>query len=286
MSGFTADWLALREPVDTAARDIELARRFASSLPRPARLADLGAGTGAHARVLAPLIGGDQIWLLVDSDAALRRAQRAAFFAWARRLGHAAREDDGGVTVRPDSGTWRFASLALDLAQEDWRPLEAAPLDGVACSAFLDLASAAWIERLAAWLAARRLPFYAALTVDGRRVWAPPAPEDAVVAAAFRRHQARDKGLGPALGGEAAGYAAKCLSFQRFTVTEAGSDWRLGPDAPVLAPLVHGEADAAREAAPEAAAAVALWRERRLAEAEAATLGLMVGHRDLLALPA
>jgi len=284
MNGFTADWLALREPVDAAARDAGLARRFAASLPQPARLADLGAGTGANARVLAPVIGGDQHWLLVEADEALCRAQRETLLAWAERAGHAARAADDAVVVHAPTGTWRFASLALDL-RLDWGPLVAARLDGITCSALLDLASAAWIERLAAWLAARRLPFLAALTVDGRRVWMPPALEDAAVAAAFRRHQTRDKGLGPALGGEATEHAAKCLARLGFAVTTAASDWRLAPVAALVERLVRGDAEAALEAAPEAADAIARWRERRLAEAAAATLGLTVGHRELLALP-
>ena len=286
MSGFAPDWLALREPIDAAARDAALARAFAAALPRPARLADLGAGTGANARVLAPLIGGDQHWLLVENDPALCAAQRAALVDWARYLGHPARAEANIVTVAAERGTWRFASLGLDLAG-DWRALETAALDAVSCAAFLDLASAGWIERLAAWLAARRLPFHAALTVDGRRVWSPPAPEDAAVAAAFRRDQARDKGLGRGLGGAAAEHAVRCLTAQGFTVSAAASDWRLGAgERALLEALVRGEAEAALAAAPEAATGIRTWRERRLAQAAAATLGLTVGHRDLLALPA
>lgn len=113
MNGFAADWLALREPVDAAARDPDLARRFAAILPRPARLADLGAGTGANARVLAPLIGGDQAWLLVEPDPVLRAAQREALLAWAWRGGHTAQERDAAIIVMANGSTWRFASLAL-----------------------------------------------------------------------------------------------------------------------------------------------------------------------------
>lgn len=265
MNLFAADWLAQREPADAIARDAGLARRFAAALPVPARLADLGAGTGANARALAPIIGGDQDWLLVEPDPALRAGQGERLRAWPQR--------------------WRFTGLALDLAG-DWRPLEAAGLAGVTCSAFLDLASAAWIERLADWLAPRRLPFLAALTVDGRRLWTPSAPEDETVAAAFRSHQARDKGLGPALGAAAAETAARLLAGRGFQVVTVASDWRLDSDArTLLVALVAGEADAALAEAPGAAPAIARWRARRLAEAEAGRLGAVIGHRDLLALP-
>ncbi|HZT51561.1 MAG TPA: class I SAM-dependent methyltransferase [Stellaceae bacterium] len=285
MSCFAADWLALREPVDARARDPDLARAFAARLPRPARLADFGAGTGANARALAPLIGTDQTWILVESDPALRSAQRAAFLAWADRSGYAARAADAAVIVTAAGCTWRFETLALDLAQ-GWAPLEAAGIDAVTCAAFLDLAARAWIERLAAWLAARRLPFLAALTVNGRRAWTPPLDADAAVAALFRRHQARDKGLGPAAGGSAPEHARKTLADNGFFVTMGASDWHLGgADRGLLAALVAGEAAAALETAPELRATIAGWRRQRLDAAAAGTLGAVIGHRDLLALP-
>jgi hypothetical protein len=283
MSDFLPAWLRLREPADAASRDGDLARRFAAALPRPVRLVDLGAGTGANARALAPVIAGDQAWLLVERDASLRAKSRAAFLAWARRGGHSARAEKAAVVVAAGGQSWRFATLALDLAQS--LPSLAAA-DGVACSAFLDLASPAWLERLALWLAARPLPFLAILTVDGRRLWSPPAPEDALIAAAFRRHQGGDKGLGRAAGADAAGVLARQLEASGFAVTTGPSDWHLGPgDHALLAAIVRTETAAAREADPGAAAAIAAWRERRIAEAAAGTLALTVGHCDLLALP-
>ncbi len=289
MSRFAAAWLALREPADAAARapgtpSDGLARRFAAALPRPARMVDLGAGTGANARVLAPVIGGDQAWWLVESDPALRAAQAASFAAWAGRFGTTARAADGAIAVAAAHGLWQFRGLALDLGA-DWERLAAVPADGVTCAAFLDLASAAWVDRLADWLAAAKLPFLAALTVDGRRQWTPPAPEDEAVAAAFRRHQGRDKGLGPAQNAAAAAAIAGRLRARGFTVATAASDWRLGgSDAALIAALVAGEAAAATEAAPQQAAAVAAWRARRLVQA-AGTLAVTIGHCDMLALP-
>ncbi|WP_382325041.1 hypothetical protein ACFJI0_11525 [Hydrogenophaga sp. UC242_53] len=83
MSGahFSADWLQQREPFDTAARDeaarhLQLAARFHAMAPpagTPWRVIDLGCGTGANQRWLAPRLGGPQQWLVVDHDAALLR---------------------------------------------------------------------------------------------------------------------------------------------------------------------------------------------------------------------
>src|SRR3954469_4512049 len=48
--GFSADWLALREPADTQARDVGLTAQLASLPPHraPARFIDLACGTGAN----------------------------------------------------------------------------------------------------------------------------------------------------------------------------------------------------------------------------------------------
>ena len=70
---FTADWLALREPVDHRSRAADLVAPVAEWWgSRPGqRVLDLGSGTGSNLRYLAPRLPGEQAWTLVDRDAAL-----------------------------------------------------------------------------------------------------------------------------------------------------------------------------------------------------------------------
>jgi len=252
MSHFTASWLALREPVDRAARDPGLARRFAAALSNRSRILDLGAGTGANARALSPFFADREAptWLLVEKDQALLAAQPASM---------------QGL---------HFESVARDLAAG----LDDLAADGIAASAFLDLVGADWLERLTATLVRRRVPFLAALTVDGERRYWPPDPDDARVAAAFARHQRREKGLGPALGAAASAALAARLAPHGFVISTAASDWRIGAERPaLLAALVRGEAEAAGSATG--------WERRRLDQVEQRRLRAHIGHRDLLALP-
>jgi hypothetical protein len=289
VSGFSHEWLRLRAPFDRAARDGALGRRFAASLRRgdagPLRLIDLGAGTGANARALAPLISGDQDWLLVENDEGLIGWQAAEHIAWATREGYTVTRDPDWVIVADGLARWRFRPWRLDLAREIDTAL-AAPCEGITMAALIDLVSAAWLDRLADRLARRRVPVLSVLTVDGRRHWQPDAPEDATVSDAFARHQKRDKGFGPALGAGAALYFGARLAAAGFAVTTAPSDWRVEPaQRAMLAALIEGEASAACEASPHAAVAIMGWAARRRGEMAGGRLSVAIGHRDILALP-
>lgn len=286
MSGFSPEWLKLREPADLAARNARLARRFAAFLPRipgrPVRLVDLGAGTGANCRALMPRIGGDQEWIVVDRDPRLLEAQGAEMVRWARRQGYPILAGGGRITITVGTECWRVSCLERDLARNP-AGIEDTGAAGVTAAAFFDLVSRSWVETFASFLARRSLPLFAALTVDGTRVWEPPLPEDAAVTAAFADHQRRDKGFGPALGGAAPTVLGEALAHRGFTVEEAASDWHLAAaDEALLAELVAGEAAAALEADP---AAVAAWKKKRLDLLKNGRLRLTVGHRDLLAFP-
>ncbi|MGH8620321.1 MAG: hypothetical protein ACREUW_21720, partial [Burkholderiales bacterium] len=120
MSGFSADWLQRREPYDAAARSGTLAREFGAALgpqqSHPKRIIDLAAGSGANFRVLAPLIGGDQDWLLVDHDPQLIATQAVAIERWAEREGWRCSRNDESLDVMAGTSTWRVRARRIDLA--------------------------------------------------------------------------------------------------------------------------------------------------------------------------
>jgi SAM-dependent methyltransferase len=249
--GFSADWLALRDPADRAARDGVLARQAAGAAGAAPVIVDLGCGTGATWRALAPLLPKGARWRFVDNDPALLAIASAA-------------AGDGAEVVEADLG---------DL---DTLPLQGATL--VTASALLDLMPEDWLTALACKLT---VPFYAALSYDGQMHWSEEDPRDAAVTAAFNRHQRTDKGLGPALGPDAADRATAILREAGFEVLTAESPWQLGPD---MAPLQRELTDGIAQAAAEAGAAEALsWGHDRHAAAD--RTGCRIGHLDLLALP-
>lgn len=246
--GFSAEWLALREPADHAARDPALLARAAQAAGTQPVIVDLGCGSGSTRRAFGDRLPPGTLWRMVDADPALLALA-------------------GGEAHQ------------LDLNRIDALPLAGATL--VTASALIDLVSAAWLEALVARLVALRLPFYAALCYDGVMRWTPALSEDADVTLAFNRHQRGDKGFGPALGPEAAEHAAGLLRAAGHQVHLAPSPWRLGPaEAALHRALLPGIAAAAGEAG---AATAGAWQAARLDLLDK-TRG-EIGHWDLLSLP-
>lgn len=265
MSGFDPAWLALREPVDHRSRNAALleavAARFAGR--EAITIIDLGCGTGSNLRALAPRLVGRQRWTLVDHDPALLTAARA-------------RTSDTRA-ARVLEVTFVQANLAADLD----RALGEAP-DLVTAAALFDLVSTAFIDRFVAAVTERRAAFYTVLTYDGMERWDPPHAADAAVHAAFLRHQARDKGFGPAAGPAATQALVSAFLARGYRVVTGDSPWVLGADdAELIAANAAGIAQAARESGEAPEADVEAWlAARRVATA------CIVGHQDLLAVPA
>lgn len=272
MTGFTAEWLARREPVDAAARGPALAAKLGNEVRAGAawRIVDLGSGTGANLRYLAPRLGGMQEWWLVDDDAAL--------------LARSARDPTSSRDSGAGAQAWKVHRVRLDLAADlDRVPW---PTEGlVTASALLDLVSAAWLEALVRHTVAARADVLFALSYDGRIDFTPAETDDAWVRALVNRHQRGDKGFGPALGPGAAAAAARALEAAGYRVEREASDWRLEPAQNALqAALLDGWRAAAAEIAPDEIARLARWHARRLAHLSAGRSALVVGHIDLLGL--
>lgn len=286
MSGFSADWLALREPFDAAARATALARELRAQLgvgshAAPLSVVDLGCGAGANLRYLAPLIGGTQHWRLVDHDAALLAAALATTRAWA--LGRGARVENRGDVLHVRAA--QFA-CALTCEQRDLRTIAAIELPErglVTAAALLDLVSAEWLESLAARCARAAAHVLFALTYDGRTECKPQDPDDAAVLALFNRHQHGDKGFGPALGPDAARAAETTFLKHGYAVRSEPSDWRISSEARAMQhALLDGWLGAAVEIAPDRHVAIAAWHERRCGLVATGRSTLRVGHADLV----
>jgi hypothetical protein len=257
------EWLLLREPADAAARSGELAERLGRHLATVGGLVirDLGGGSGAMGRWLAPRLPGPQHWVVHDRDADLLKLA----------LTGAASPAAGGTAVTVEARRSEITRLTPD-------DLAGASL--VTASALLDLLTADALARVL--VACAGCPMLLALTVVGRVTLAPEEPLDALMTAAFNAHQRRGGKLGP----DAVAVAARELRGAGAEVLVRPSPWRLdATHAELAADWFEGWVAAACEHEPPLAVEAGGYRARRLAQAAAGELTVTVDHADLLVLP-
>lgn len=266
MSGFSAEWLQLRELCDTRSRSEEFVLALGSQLPvRPLQVLDLGSGTGANIRYVVPRLEGEQRWLAVDNDSTLMKRQPAML----------------------EGPNFHCSVMArqLDLATD----LESLPLPGshlVTASALLDLVSASWLQSLASRCAAAGAAVLFALNYDGRVQCQPHEPDDEWLMGLVNLHQRGDKGFGLALGPDATSYARDAFGTLGFQSRVTSSDWLIEPDEQKLQQaLIAGWIGAAHEIAPVEAERIERWGRRRYTHLLAGTSRIRVGHQDFVAWP-
>jgi hypothetical protein len=263
LMSFSPEWLSLREPADNRARNKDVlaavTRHFAAF--ERVNVVDLAGGTGSTFRSVVGALPVGQVWTLIDVDDHLL-----------------------------DTAKVMLAGEPVDVKKTDLRENLAAAFqpkpDLVVTSAFLDLVSGDWLDRLIEQLKTHRLPFYAALSYDGRASCDPPQSFDRTVIEAVNRHQKTDKGFGPALGPDAAAETSQRLKDAGFHVVEGRSDWLFLPSEGVVkSMIIDGWAQAVYELGDvddDKLSDWASWHLTRIAEGQSE---IMVGHVDLFAVP-
>lgn len=286
-TGFSESWLALREPADHRARntslDHQLIRWFKQQNDH--HILELGAGTGSNLRYLLPQLGHDQNWLLLDNDAALFARLPDLLQAWA--TSHDARFFNDNKTWRIEHATFsaNIKCHVINLASQ----LEQIPSDNIQLltgSALLDLTSATWLDKIAAWVTQQRCACLFALNYDGKIHWSPEQESDRRVTSLLNEHQLNDKGFGQALGPGAGHYFVQCLQQHGRHVLAEDSDWVIEPESSALQmAIIDGWAPAAVEQDISAKDAILGWHTERRQAITQGLSTLTVGHIDVLSLP-
>jgi hypothetical protein len=290
----SADWLALREPADAAARSVELVELLRDRIAGRGRLVvhDLGSGTGSMGRWLAPQLPVPQHWIMYDRDADLLDR----------------------VVIDPVTAETRVRDITR-LTRED---LDGAGL--ITGSALLDMLTADEVERVAAACSEAGCPALFTISVVGRVELTPPDPLDAEIVDAFNAHQRRTAGDRVLLGPDAVDATADAFRRRGASVELRASPWRLGatadarcghpsegapppsrspetrldhpsegapppsrsPEMRLMAEWFSDWIGAACEQRPELARPLEAYARRRRSELAAGRLGLVVHHSDLL----
>ncbi len=263
------EWLALREPADAAAR----ARDLADQLQRDSSpggdwlIHDLGGGTGAMGRWLAPRLAGTQQWVIHERDEDL--------LALAATVAPPSAADGAAVTIE---------GRRSDITRLDARDLAGATL--VTASALLDMLTEHELVRLLGVCSGVGCPILLTLSVVGRVIVHPADRLDPSVTEAFNAHQRRVTERGRLLGPDAVAFAVEELGRLGAEVLVRPSPWQLGAEhTGLIVEWLAGWVGAASEQQPELAPEIDVYRSRRLEQLAAGGLTVVVDHADLLALP-
>jgi SAM-dependent methyltransferase len=265
----SSEWLALREPADASARALDLAQHLARQLPATGRwvIHDLGCGSGAMGRWLAPLLSGEQHWVLHDRDPYLLEVAAA----------------------HPPGAAADGARVTLEALLSDITRLRPGDLTGatlITASALLDLLTDEELVGLIAVCVGSGCPILLTLSVVGHVKLTPADRLDVRVRAAFDAHQRRVTERGRLLGPDAVTLAVEQCARLGAEVLVRPSPWRLGVfHTNLTTEWFIGWVGAACEQEIDLAAEAEPYARRRLAQAAAGELAVTLAHADLLVSP-
>jgi hypothetical protein len=218
---------------------------------------DLGAGTGANQRWLAPRLPFRQRWIHLDHDPAISRS----------------------LPLPADT-------MIIDDSVEVLEQLLASPTRDrrlVTCSALLDVLTTTQVEAVCRAVIDNQVPALFSLTVTGMLTMTPPDPRDQLLLDAFNDHQRRAGRAGP----DATSIAATDFVRAGFTVRTQETPWELtaASGQAFIEQVLEERLAAAVAQNPSLATTAAAWLELRRAQLAHGVLQVDLGHRDILAMP-
>jgi hypothetical protein len=260
------DWLAARVAADNDARAATLSTLLPQLInylidtdaPDPTvHIIDLGAGTGANQRWLAPRLLIPQRWLHLDHNPIISRAEPLP-----------------AETVIIDAGVEALDQLLA--SSHARRQL-------VTCSALLDVLTTEQIKAVCQTVIDNRVPAFFSLTVTGELTISPTHAHDRLLLSAFNDHQRRAGRVGP----DASAQTVDLLRAADFAVTTQQTPWRLTADSGTafLDQVLEERLAAAVVQEPALAATAASWLELRRTQLAAGLLRVELDHCDVLGLP-
>ena len=282
MTGFSRNWLQLREPLDKESRSQKIIETLRLVHPyRPIHVVDLATGTGANLRYLCKELGGHQIWHLIDHDKKLLEAIPSYTKDWAAKNKLLANEIANKLLIKGNNVDCHVYTQQQNLSDlKEINIQEGALVSG---SALLDLVSNTWLESLAKKCMLLKATILFSLNYDGHIIFKPYEQEDELVRALVNKHQVTNKGFGEAMGPTAGYSAMKIFSDLGYNIQNHRSDWHIKPnDQELQTILLDTWLEAATEISPEQTKKLKNWRKRRQSHVTSKFSELTVGHTDIL----
>jgi hypothetical protein len=218
---------------------------------------DLGAGTGANQRWLAPQLPFPQRWVHLDHDPTISRS-----------------------LPLPDD------TMIIDDSVEALSHLLASRSGGVrlvTCSALLDVLTTAQLYAVCDAVIDNQVPALFSLTVTGTLSVAPADPDDQLLLDAFNDHQRRAGRAGPG----ATSLTSSALQAGGFRVLRQQTPWQLSSASgrEFVEQVLQERIDAAVAQDHALVPGATAWLELRRVQLGNDVLRIDLGHCDILAIP-
>jgi hypothetical protein len=259
-------WLAARAAADSSARAAtidtllpELINYLTKAAGSEAviEIVDLGAGTGANQRWLAPRLPFQQRWIHLDHDPIISRS-----------------------LPLPDQTMIIDESVeALDSVLRS----QSSSARMVTCSALLDVLTTTELRAICRPVIENQAPALFSLSVTGMLNITPADPHDQLLLDAFNDHQRRAGRAGPA----APLLVVDTLLAGGLIVHTEETPWQLTGVSPhgFVEQVLQERLDVAVDQDSSLAAIAAAWLELRRVQLAGGILRIDLGHRDILVLP-
>lgn len=223
-TNFSTSWLAHRFAFDAEARNPLVEKIALKSLPhgQPARILDLGAGTGNNCRYFIPRIEQAQKWVLVELNADLRKEAMDSLSKLGEERGYQVQREHNRLMWEGPKQV-EIQLLDASFLQLD-TILESETFDLALAGAVLDLLSKKLLVKLLDALHHRKIPLLATLNICGMKFDNATA-EDMHYTKLYLQHMERPQPFGQALGSSCITFLKNWLGAQKRRFLIDSSDW-------------------------------------------------------------
>ncbi|MBW4632074.1 MAG: class I SAM-dependent methyltransferase [Iphinoe sp. HA4291-MV1] len=233
-----AEWLELRIPYDTTARNsiVEASCQQYLKKRKRVKIIDLGAGTGANCRYYLSKISQEQEWFLVEQNQELLEIAFDRLIVWAQENRYESQLQNSRLVLKNQVyqiTIHRIVGSILDLENL----IDLNTLDLAVANAVFDLFSEKQFQTLLECLKKYQLPFLATLNYTGTN-FIPQTDNDSDFIQYYNQHMQRHQYFGRGMGPECGPSMWEAMKRIGMKVIQGESPWEITSSDPVFLQLL------------------------------------------------
>ncbi|MEG4344957.1 SAM-dependent methyltransferase [Microcoleus sp. A003_D6] len=235
-----AQWLELRIPYDTIARNpvVEASCQQYLKKHKHLRIVDLGAGTGANCRYYLSKFSQDQEWFLVEQNQELLEIAFASLASWAVKNGYDSKSQFLRLNLENQVHKITIQGIVGSILElENLINLETINL--VVANAVFDLFSKQQFQIFLKYLNKYQLPIVTTLNYTGMN-FTPQTDEDAGFIKYYDRHMQRPQDFGRGMGSDCGAFMWEAMQGIGMKGLQGESPWEISGSDRIFLQLLLG----------------------------------------------